>query len=92
MDVRHIARLANLTLTDAESRKFTSQFSDTLSTIDVINELDTSDTPITYQVTGLTNCFREDKIDTGRILTQQAALSNSASIHNGYFMVSAIFE
>jgi len=76
MDVRHIARLANLTLTDAESRKFTSQFSDTLSTIDVINELDTSDTPITYQVTGLTNCFREDKIDTG----------------NGYFMVSAIFE
>ena len=68
MDVKHVAKLANLPLKPGEEDKFAKQFADTLKTVDVINELDTSKVEPTSQVTGLTNVTREDKIDKNRII------------------------
>ena len=68
MDVKHVAKLANLTLKPGEEEKFKEQFEETLKTIDVINELDTSGVEPTSQVTGLTNVTREDEIDGSRIV------------------------
>ena len=77
MDVSHIARLANLKLTSDEVKKFTPELSDTLKTIEVINELDTSSVEPTAQVNGKTNVLREDKIDSSRILPVEVALSQA---------------
>ena len=44
------------------------------------------------QTTGITNRFREDKVDFKRILSQKEALSNGKLTHNGFFVVKAIFE
>jgi aspartyl-tRNA(Asn)/glutamyl-tRNA(Gln) amidotransferase subunit C len=92
MDVAHVAKLANLTLAPEEIKKFAKQFTDTLKTVDSINELDTSKVEPTSQVTGLTNILREDKIDTKNMLSQQVALSQAQNTYDGYFLVPAIFN
>ncbi len=81
MDVKHVAKLANLTLKPRDEEKFKKQFADTLKTVDVINELDTSNVEPTSQVTGLTNVTREDKIDKNRIIKI-----------GDYFKVPAVFH
>lgn len=81
MDVKHVAKLANLTLKPGEEEKFKDQFAQTLKTVEVINELDTSGVKPTSQVTGLTNVTREDKIDESRIIKI-----------GDYFKVPAIFN
>lgn len=60
--VRHIAKLARLRLTDEEVEKFTTDLTSIFNTIDTLKEVDTKGVEPTAQVTGLTNAFREDKI------------------------------
>lgn len=81
MDVKKVAKLANLTITDEEERKLAVQFEETLKTINIINELDTAGVDPISQVTGLVNVMRKDEIDKDRIL----------NIGN-YFKVKAIFN
>ncbi len=92
MDVDHIAKLANLKLNSNEEAKFAKQFTDTLSVVDQMSELDTSKISPTSQVTNLINVTREDAVDLSRILPQSAALSQAKQVHNGYFVVPAILD
>ena len=85
MDVSHVAKLANLTLKPGEEERFTKQFGETLKTIAVINELDTSGIEPTSQLTGLVNVVRQDEVDLNRILPPPTG-------NNGYFVVPAIFN
>ncbi|MBI3559237.1 Asp-tRNA(Asn)/Glu-tRNA(Gln) amidotransferase subunit GatC [Candidatus Gottesmanbacteria bacterium] len=57
-----------------------------------LQKIETKNVVPTSQVTGLTNVFREDVIETDRILTQSEALSNAKKTHNGYFVVPKILE
>lgn len=92
MDVRHVAKLANLTLTEKQHQQFELQFDETIKAISVINEIDTSNVEPTNQVTGNVNITRPDEIDTIRILKPSQVLSASPSSHNGYFVVPSIFH
>lgn len=58
--VRHIAKLARLRLTEGEVEKFTTELTKILQYIDILQEVDTADVPTTAQVTGLANVLRED--------------------------------
>jgi len=58
--VRHIAKLARLTLTDEEVKKFTKELAAILTYIEQLQAIDTSAVEATAQVTGLRNSFRED--------------------------------
>jgi aspartyl-tRNA(Asn)/glutamyl-tRNA(Gln) amidotransferase subunit C len=60
--VRHIAKLARIRLTDEEVKKFSKQLSGVLDYMDVLNEVDTKNVPETSQVTGLKNVMEEDVI------------------------------
>jgi aspartyl-tRNA(Asn)/glutamyl-tRNA(Gln) amidotransferase subunit C len=91
-EVRHIAKLANLPLGPGEESKFADQFAETLKTIAIINELDTSEVTPTSQVTGLTNVMREDVIDKSRILSQAEVIKRAPRSHNGYIVVPAILD
>ncbi|MSR86604.1 Asp-tRNA(Asn)/Glu-tRNA(Gln) amidotransferase subunit GatC [Candidatus Peribacteria bacterium] len=62
--VRHIAKLARLTLTDAEVEKFAKELTSILQYVDMLGEVDTKDVMPTAQVTGQSNSFREDAIRT----------------------------
>jgi len=60
-EVRHIAKLAGLTLSDAEVKKFQSQLNEILSYVGQLKGVKTKNVESTSQVTGLENVFREDK-------------------------------
>ena len=93
-EVLHVAALSNLKLAPEEVDLFQKQLSETLNYIEVIKELEKEavGSRLTYQVTPLTNAYREDKIDDSRILSQTEALSNSAKSYKGYFVIPGIFS
>jgi aspartyl-tRNA(Asn)/glutamyl-tRNA(Gln) amidotransferase subunit C len=62
--VRHIAKLARLRLTDEEVERFTTELTSIFKTIDILTKVDTKGVEPTAQVTGLTNAFREDEVKT----------------------------
>ena len=90
IDVKHVAQLANLTLSDAELKKFEKQLDETLAYISNLNEIDTKNVEPTNQVTGLENVTREDVAKPS--LSQEEALSSTKSKHNGMFEVDAILS
>ncbi|OGF99011.1 hypothetical protein A3D78_00360 [Candidatus Gottesmanbacteria bacterium RIFCSPHIGHO2_02_FULL_39_14] len=90
--VKHLAKLANLKLTDKELEKLLPQFTSVVDFVSKVQSLNTKNIPETSQVTGLENIFREDLIDKNRMFTQDEALSNAKKTYKGYFEVDAIFE
>lgn len=60
--VRHIAKLARIRLTDEEVKKFSKQLSGVLDYMDILNEVDTKNVAETSQVTGLKNVMEEDEV------------------------------
>ncbi len=89
-DITHVARLANLTLSEEEKKKFEKQLEETAVYVEELSEVDTHDIEPTSQVTGLENVTREDEVKPS--LTQEQALSNAKSTHNGFFKVKGILN
>ncbi len=90
IDISNIAKLANLSLKKEEGAKFEKQLSSVLDYIKKLQEVDTSRLEETSQVTGLENITRDD-IPTPS-LSQEEALANTKSKHNGMFKVKAILD
>ena len=88
IDIAHVAKLANLPLSEKEIAKFEVQLSSILDYVKKLQELDTSIIEEASQVTGLENVTREDKPTPS--LSQEEALSSTASKHNGFFKVKAV--
>lgn len=61
-EVRYVAKLARIKLTDNQVKKFGKQMSDVLQYMEILNEVDTKDVAQTTQVTGLVNVMEEDKV------------------------------
>lgn len=89
-DVKHVAKLANLPINDEEITKLERELSETLKTVEELNQVNTEDIPATHQVTGLFNVTRPDETEPS--LTQEQALQNAHSKDKGYFKVKAIFK
>ena len=87
-DIFHVAKLANLPLTDEEKKKFEKQLEETISYIQNLNEVDATGIEPTSQVTGLENVTRDDIVKPS--LSQEDALKNAKSTHNGFFKVKGI--
>lgn len=91
-DVKHVADLSNLILTDDEILKFTPQLDKIIEFVASLSEVDTNDVVPTSQTTGLVNITREDKIVSENILPQDKALSGTDNTKNGYFKAPAILS
>ncbi len=59
--VKHIAKLARIELTEQEKKKFTKEFSAILDYIERLKSCDTSKVEPMAQVTGLENITRQDQ-------------------------------
>ena len=90
IDIKHVAKLANLTLTPQEETLFQKQLEGVVSYISKLNEVDTEGIEPTAHSTGLTNVYRQD--EAAPSLSQEEALKNAPRTHNGFFEVEAIFE
>lgn len=62
-DVHHLAQLSSLQLDDSEAEALRVDLENILGYIEQLSELDTSGVEPTYQVTDLTNVWREDVVD-----------------------------
>jgi aspartyl-tRNA(Asn)/glutamyl-tRNA(Gln) amidotransferase subunit C len=60
-EIKHIAKLARIELSEAEEQKLKKDLTSVLGYIDKLSEVDTSSVEPLYQVTGLTNAFRPDE-------------------------------
>ena len=92
IDVRKVAKLANLTLTDEEVKKFEDQLGNILGYIEELEKVDTSGVEPTSQTTGLTNITRIDEIKVDRILNLEEVFANTVKKHNNYFVVDAVID
>lgn len=90
IDVKHVAKLAELKINPQDEEKFEAQLEEVLGYIDKLNRIDTKDVEITSQTTGLENVSRDDKATSS--LTQEEATSQTKLKHNGFFEVKAILE
>jgi aspartyl-tRNA(Asn)/glutamyl-tRNA(Gln) amidotransferase subunit C len=86
--VRHVANLARLGLTDEEVARMGEQLGAILSSIEKIQELDLEGVPPTANPLNLTNVFRPDE-PRGE-LTREEALSPAPEPIDGLFAVPRI--
>lgn len=64
--VRHVAKLARIDLTDIEVKKFSEQLAKVFGYMEILNELDTKNVKETSQVTGLSNVMEKDEVKKGQ--------------------------
>jgi aspartyl-tRNA(Asn)/glutamyl-tRNA(Gln) amidotransferase subunit C len=89
-EVRHVAELAKLRLSEAEIAQYTQQLSAILDYAETLQLVDTSHVPPTPYVLSLANVMRDDEARPG--LSNAAALANAPDQANGFFRVRAVFE
>jgi aspartyl-tRNA(Asn)/glutamyl-tRNA(Gln) amidotransferase subunit C len=90
--VKHVAGLAHIPVTNEEAKKLASAFAETLQVIENLKSVDVSQVEPTHQVTGLENVTRPDVVDHDRMLTQDQALANASQTHQGYFVVPRVLS
>jgi aspartyl-tRNA(Asn)/glutamyl-tRNA(Gln) amidotransferase subunit C len=88
-DVKHIAKLSKLHLSNEELGRFSKQLSEVVSHISELNKVETSSTDPTTQTTGLVNKYNSDETSVENCLNQEQSLSGVDDSHNGYFVTSA---
>ena len=91
--VRYVADLANLTLTDEEVARMARELDEILTHVDKLNELDTSNVEPMAQVlfdAGETATLREDLERPS--LGSETALENAPLKGAGYFKVPLVIE
>lgn len=89
---KHVAKLANIPITEAESEKLAKAFAETLAVVDELKTADVSQVDTTHQVTGFKNVTREDVVNQGASFTQAEALANAPESANGFFVVSQVLQ
>ncbi|PLS17004.1 Asp-tRNA(Asn)/Glu-tRNA(Gln) amidotransferase GatCAB subunit C [Bacillus sp. M6-12] len=88
--VKHVAHLARLAVTEEEAEKFTQQLDAIISFAEQLNELDTDNVEPTSHVLNMKNVLREDKAKEG--LPIEEVLKNAPDSKDGYVRVPSILE
>jgi aspartyl-tRNA(Asn)/glutamyl-tRNA(Gln) amidotransferase subunit C len=88
IDVRYVAKLARIALSDDEARRFGAQLEDLLEHVNVLSELDTAKVPATAQVVESRNVERDDEITP--CLDRETVLSMAPQRQGAFFRVPKI--
>lgn len=87
-DVRYVARLARLNVSEEDTETFTLQLNSILSYMDKLNELDTSDVQPMSHAIDVCNAFRQDTVQGS--FAQEVALENAPEREGAFFKVPRI--
>ena len=89
-EVTHVAHLARLEFTEAETEKFTAQLNNILIYMDMLNRADTTGVePMTHAI-AQKNAFREDLVKES--LSREATLANAPDVRGDFFRVPKVIE
>lgn len=87
-DVKHVANLARLELTEAEMEKFSKQLGDILKYVEQMNEVDTKDVEPMAHPIPVVNVMREDEVRYEQ--TKADLMKNAPEEEDGFFKVPKI--
>ncbi len=90
IDVRYVAHLARLHLSDAEAVRFQGQLEQILQYVKELQELDVSGVEPTAHAVPVQNVFRADEPRPG--LDHAQAMANAPLARNDQFVVPKIIE
>lgn len=89
-DVKNIAKLSKLRLSEDEIEEFTGDLNLILDYMDKLNKLDTTNVePLSHPLEG-TNVFREDKLK--KSIDREDALKNSPERTDEFFKVPKVIK
>ncbi|HZG71467.1 MAG TPA: Asp-tRNA(Asn)/Glu-tRNA(Gln) amidotransferase subunit GatC [Chondromyces sp.] len=88
--VKHVANLARLAITEEEAEKFTTQLDAIITFAEQLNELDTTNVEPTSHVLDMKNVLRKDEAKKG--LPQEEVLKNAPDHEDGQIRVPSILE
>jgi aspartyl-tRNA(Asn)/glutamyl-tRNA(Gln) amidotransferase subunit C len=86
--VEHIADLARLELSDAETQQLQTDLSRILEYVEQLSELDTDDVPPTAHVVVQEDVLRDDVVRPS--LPTEDVLANAPNAEDGFFRVHAV--
>ena len=89
-EVKHIALLARLGLSEDEVEKFQGQLSNILENFEILQNVDTTDVPPTSHPIALENVFREDEVAPS--FAPEEVLANAPEQEGSCFKVKAVLE
>ena len=89
-EVRHVALLTRIRLTEQEVELYRSQMDDILEHFQMLQELDTGQVPPTSHSVPLDTVMRDD--ETEPPLDKEDVLSNAPRREGDYFRVKAVLE
>ena len=88
IDVRYVAKLARIALTDDEVERFQTQLGDLLEHVDALSKLDVSQVAATAQVVESRNVERDDAVTPS--LDREAVLTEAPQRQGAFFRVPRI--
>jgi aspartyl-tRNA(Asn)/glutamyl-tRNA(Gln) amidotransferase subunit C len=88
IDIRYVAKLARVALTDDEIERFGMQLGELLDHVNALGELDTASVPATAQVVESRNVTREDRLTP--CLDREVVLAQAPQRQGGFFRVPRI--
>ena len=89
-EVKHIAKLARISLKDEEIKKLQADLTNILDYVHTLDDLDVRNVPPTSHALTITNVYREDNLKPS--LDQNEALGIAIEQHNGSFKVPKVIE
>jgi aspartyl-tRNA(Asn)/glutamyl-tRNA(Gln) amidotransferase subunit C len=89
-DVRYVAQLARLDLSDAEIAKFQEQLGQVLTHVEKLGKVDVTGVEPTAHANQVVNAFRPD--EAREWFTSAEALANAPRSANGLFVVPKVIE
>jgi aspartyl-tRNA(Asn)/glutamyl-tRNA(Gln) amidotransferase subunit C len=87
-DVKHVAKLARLELTDEEINKYSKQLGDILKYVEQMNEVDTTGIEPMPHAIPVYNVMREDVVKYEQ--TKEELMANAPYEEDGFFRVPKI--
>ncbi len=88
--VKHVAKLASLPLTDAQIEEYGEQLSKILDYAELLSTVDTENVEPTYNMIPNKNVLREDQEEAG--LSAEEALKNATSKQDGFLVTNGVFK
>lgn len=89
-DILHIASLSRLRIAKDEEASYREDLDKIISYMDILEGVDTKDTPPTTYALPMENVFREDVVKES--LPRELVLSNAPEEEDGYFKVPRVLE
>lgn len=89
-DIRHVAKLARLALSNEEIERVGAELNRIMAHFHELQELDTADVPVTSHAIPMKNVYRDDS--TWESMSVEDVVSNAPDAVDGFFRTSLFME